>query len=105
MLIQVNTDNNVQGREEVSRRIESMVRSALDRFGDRLTRVEIHLGDVNSDKKGGDDDKRCMIEGRLAGQPPIAVTEFAPTIEQAVDGALDKFEAAADTAIGKERGR
>lgn len=104
MLIQVQTDSNIQGREELSSKIEAAVRSELDRYADRITRVQVHLGDENSDKKGGEDDIRCTMEMRLAGLDPIAVRANAPTVQQAVDGALEKLASAADTSIGRERG-
>jgi ribosome-associated translation inhibitor RaiA len=103
MLVQINTDRNVEGREELSRQVEEKVRGALDRFSDRLTRVEIHLGDENSDKKPGEDDMRCLLEARPAGLRPITVSHRAATVDLAVDGALDKFERALESAFGKLR--
>ncbi|MBN1237405.1 MAG: HPF/RaiA family ribosome-associated protein [Gammaproteobacteria bacterium] len=105
MLIQINTDRNIEGREELAGRVEEKIRSALGRFDERLTRIEVHLGDENSDKKLGEDDKRCLLEGRPAGLAPIAVDHRAPTMELAVDGAIDKFRRALDSEIGKRRQR
>jgi len=48
-------------------------------------------------------DKRCMIEGRLGGKQPIAVTNQANTLEQAVAGAVDKLKSSLDTIIGRSR--
>jgi hypothetical protein len=62
--------------------------------------VEIHLGDENS-HKGDARDKRCMIEVRLEGRPPQAVTHKAPTVSLAVDGAAEKIKAALEHSIGK----
>jgi hypothetical protein len=105
MLIQIRTDNNIEGGDGLKTRVRARVTDALDRYADRMTRVQVHLGDENSDKKSGDNDMRCMVEIRLAGLDPIAVRQTAPTVEQAVDGALDKVIRAAETAIGRERGR
>lgn len=105
MLIQVRTDSNIEGREALTQRVETSVRDALDRFADRVTRVQVHLGDENSDKKAGDADMRCTIEVRLAGLEPLAVRDNAPTVEQAVDGAIGKLVRAAETSVGRERGR
>lgn len=101
MQIQFNTDNNISGREQLGSWVEASVSDALDRFGDQITRVEVHLGDVNS-HKGGADDIRCMIEARLAGRDPIAVTHQAPDIETAVNGAVGKVRRALDTVVGKQ---
>lgn len=101
MLVQINTDRNIEGHEALARRVEDKVRAALDRYGDRLTRVEVHLGDENSDKKGGGADQRCTLEARPAGLRPIAVRHEAATLELAIDGALEKFRRALGSAFGK----
>jgi ribosome-associated translation inhibitor RaiA len=104
MLVQINTDSNIHGHENMARRVEDKVKAALsDRFGERLTRVEVHLGDENSNKKGGDVDKRCLLEARPAGLQPIAVSHQAESIDLAVDGALDKFKRALSSALGKQK--
>lgn len=102
MKIQFNTDNNITGSEELRRPLEETISRSLDRFSDRITRLEVHLNDVNS-HKGGDDDKRCMLEARLEGLQPVAVTNNAGTHEEAVRGAVNKLKAALDTVLGKLR--
>jgi len=100
MIIQVNTDNHVQGSAGLSARVEADVTAALERFADRITRVEVHLKDVNSDK-GGTRDHRCAIEARLAGLKPVAVDHAAPTTALALDGAMEKIARAVEHALGK----
>lgn len=90
MLIQVNTDRNIEGNEELRRRVNDSVQSTLGRFNDRITRVEVHLSDQNSGERGGSNDKRCTIEVRLEGRQPTAVSHEAPSVDQAIDGAADK---------------
>lgn len=102
MHIQFNTDNNIKGSEELRRPLEENISRSLDRFSDRITRLEVHLNDVNSNK-GGDDDKRCMLEARLEGMQPVAVTNNAGTHEEAVKGAINKLKTALDTALGRLR--
>ena len=100
MQIQVNTNNTVSGSEELSRRVEGVVEDTLGRFGDRITRVEVHLNDVNGQKEG-DNDNRCQMEARLGGLQPISVTHQADTLDQAIDGAAKKLQRALDTTLGK----
>lgn len=100
MQVQFNTDESVEGHEELGRHAESVVRKALDRFGDQITRIEIHVSDVNG-QKSGDNDKRCLIEARIAGRQPIAVTEQANSIHQAIDGATHKIRRSLDSTLGK----
>lgn len=100
MQIQFNTDESVDGRDVLGRHAEEVVRRALDRFSDDVTRVEIHLSDVNG-QKAGENDKRCLMEARVAGRQPIAVTEQANSLHQAIDGAAQKLKRSLDSALGK----
>ena len=100
MRIQVNTDSNIEGREKLTVHVRSVVESALNRFSDQITRVEVHLSDQNGDKSG-QDDKRCMMEARLKGRQPTAVTHDAATLDQAVDGAADRIQRSIESALGR----
>lgn len=100
MHVQVNSDSNVGVHEEFALRVAAAVASALSRFSDQVTRIEVHLSDVNAGK-GGAADKRCTMEARLAGLQPIAVSHQADTIQHAIDGASGKLERALDSAVGK----
>ncbi|HEV2293941.1 MAG TPA: HPF/RaiA family ribosome-associated protein [Tepidisphaeraceae bacterium] len=100
MQVQVNTDNNISGSEGLTREVEDVVENTLGRFADRITRVEVHLNDVNADKPG-DNDHRCMMEARLAGLQPIVVTHQAATLDQALDGAAKKLQRSLDSTLGK----
>jgi ribosome-associated translation inhibitor RaiA len=100
MKIQINTDNHVTGREELAKHAEATVESTLGHLADHITRVEVHLSDENSDK-GGAHDKRCMVEARLEGHQPIAVTDDAETITQAIAGAADKLKRLLDHTLGR----
>lgn len=101
MQIRINTDHNIEGHEALAARISGVIENALSRFSDRITRVEAHLSDENSDKKDGYDNMRCMIEARLEGIQPIAVTHQATTLDEAVDGAADKLTSLIETTLGR----
>jgi|SRR5690606_24738320 len=100
MQIHVNTDRHVHGGENLHERVQAMVKDAIDHLSDRITRIEVHLSDENS-AKGGDNDKRCVLEARVAGMQPIAVTHQAESMALAIDGAAEKLERALETALGK----
>ena len=104
MQIQVNSDSSVAVDSELSRLVESTVNSALKRFEDRITRVEVHLSDVSGDKFSVQD-KRCLMEARPAGRDPVAVSNQAATIEEAVRGAAQKLERLLDSLFGREEAR
>lgn len=101
MHIEIRTDSHIHGGD-VGPYIERTVGSVLAPFVSQITRVEVHLNDANAGK-GGADDKRCMIEARLEGRKPQAVTHNADTVEQAVRGAADKMKRLLDSALGKLR--
>lgn len=91
MHIQINTDHNIDGHEGLATQVKSVVADALSRFSDRITRVEVHLSDQNSDKSG-QVDKRCVMEARIEGRQPTAVTNDAANVADAVHGAADKMK-------------
>jgi ribosome-associated translation inhibitor RaiA len=71
-------------------------------MSDNITRVEVHLKDEDGDKKGKND-KRCMIEAHLEGRQPIVVTDHANTLNQALDGAIDKLISMIESIFGRQR--
>lgn len=104
MQIQVNTDDSVNGGTSLTNHIEEVVRRILGRFSDQVTRVEVHLSDING-QKPGENDKRCLMEARLAGRQPTAVSDLANSHHQAIDGAAHKLRRALDTVLGKDADR
>ena len=90
MHVQTHPDRNVQASEALVVHVEAAVISALGRFAEQVTRVDVHLSDENG-AKGGADDKRCVMEARLEGRPPTAVTHQAATVEEAMNGAAGKL--------------
>ena len=105
MQVQVETDNHVEGREKLIEHVEGVIRDAVDRYEDRVTHVEAHLGDVNSGEKSGAADMRCMFEARLAGLKNIAVKHQAESLHLAIEGAADKLTKALESALGKMQDR
>jgi ribosome-associated translation inhibitor RaiA len=101
MQIQVNTDNQIEGSEALNRQVEVVVAGALGRFGNRITRVEVHLSDQNSSQKAAQNDKRCVMEARLAGLQPITVSDQGSSLEQALDGAADKLVQSLTRTLGR----
>ncbi len=100
MQFQFNTDSSVMGTENVADRIEEQLRSRLDRFIDKLTRLEVHITDENG-RKGGDDDKSCMIEARVRGGAPVSVTAKAGDVDAAARSAGTKLAKLLDRQFGK----
>lgn len=102
MLIQFNTDNNIHGHDSLASRYISKLENSFDRFSERITRIEVYLSDNNSHKQGSND-KRCVLEARLNGLDPIAVTHQAENLDLAVKGASDKLKSALESTLGRLR--
>jgi len=98
--IQVNTDHNIAGHEALASHVSGLVENALNHVSDHITRVEVHLSDENSNK-GGQNEKRCVMEARLEGRQPVAVTHQATTVEQSVEGAVHKLSRLIESALGR----
>jgi len=101
MQFQFNSDSSVMGTENVAERIENQIRTKLARFEDRLTRVEVHVSDENG-RKGGADDKTCIIEARPRGDRPIGVTEHAADVDSAARKAANTMAQRLERVLGKE---
>jgi ribosome-associated translation inhibitor RaiA len=100
MQIEFNTDKNVTGNEELIASSTSLISEELSRFSQQITRVEVHFSDEDGNKDGFND-KRCLVEARLAGMKPIAVTDHANTHEQAISGALNKLNTYLEKITGR----
>ena len=100
MKIQLNTDVHIDGTEALAAQVSATVEQALERFSEHVTRVEVHLSDENGGKSG-QQDQRCMLEARLEGRQPVAVTDHAATLEQAVHGAAQKLAHLLDSTLGR----
>ena len=95
MQVLVNSDHHT----DLTERVQGVVEGRLERFAGRITRVEVHLSDLNSCKRG-ERDKRCTMEARLGGVPPIVVSHEASTLAEAIHVAADKLERAVEHALG-----
>lgn len=103
MQIQINTGHHVEADASLTADVEDTIRDALERFAERITRVEAHLNDVNGAKGGRD--SRCMLEARLAGMQPIAVEVKAESHRDAAREAASKLTRALDSRLGRARAR
>jgi len=100
MQIQINTGSSIEGREALSAHIRTVVENALGHLASHVTRVEVHIADENGAKTVGDD-KRCVMEARLEGRPPAAVTHQAATVHDAATGAADKLASMIEHTLGR----
>jgi len=100
MQIQFNTDKNVTVSEGLIASSTSLISEKLKRYSQQITRVEVHFSDEDG-RKEGFNDKRCVVEARLAGMKPVAVTSHANSHEQALSGAVEKLKTSLERIIGR----
>ena len=100
MKIQVNSDKSIRVDARLTRFVEAEVSRVLGRFAAKLTRVEVHLSDVDN-KKVGQADKRCLIEVRPAGARPVSASAKATKMASAVGEALGKMQRSLTTSFGR----
>lgn len=105
MQVLLNTDTHVDGRQSMAEHLESVVKEALHRFGEHITRVEAHVTDAVSHAKTNPDDIHCTLEARLVGLEPVVVKDHATSAHQAIQGAVGKLKRAVATAIDKHAPR
>ena len=101
MKIQVNSDKTIDVDASLTRFVEEQVSHVLDRFAKRLTRVEVHLSDVDN-KRTGKADKRCLVEVRPAADRPMSASATAMTTESAVGEAARKMQRSLTTFFGRK---
>jgi ribosome-associated translation inhibitor RaiA len=101
MQIQINSDHTITTSEPFSNFARQLIENTLHNHKSQITRIEVHMSDENGEKSGADD-KRCVLEARLAGRKPTAVTEYADTLEGAISGAADKLKHALIKILDKE---
>ena len=102
MQIQVHTDHNIHGYESLAAVARASVEDALRHVSRQITRVEVHVADENGGKHGSDD-KRCVMEARLEGHQPMAVTHHAGSVAEAIDGAAEKLEHLIGHTLGRRQ--
>ncbi|WP_421956148.1 HPF/RaiA family ribosome-associated protein [Polaromonas sp.] len=101
MQVFLNTDPHTDGRHEMADHLTSVVKDALARFGEHVTRVEAHIADENSHAKANPDEIQCTLEARLAGREPVVVKDRAANAHQAIQGAVGKLKRAIATVLEK----
>jgi ribosome-associated translation inhibitor RaiA len=101
MQILLHSDPNTDGSHLMAEHLDAVVKDALGRFGERITRVEAHLSNVISDAKPGVADIHCTLVAKLLRLDPVVVKDQAGSAHQAIDGALRKLIRAVATAVEK----
>ena len=101
MQVQIHTDNHIEGTEAMAQWASNTVKTALERFANQITRVEVHLRDENAGKKNTAQSIQCTMEARLEGHQPLALKHQGANLNQAIEGAAEKMSRLIDSTLGR----
>jgi ribosome-associated translation inhibitor RaiA len=102
MQIFLHTDPNIRGSQAMANHLNEVVKDAMRRFGERVSRVEAHLSNVHSTiKTTTEQDIHCTLEAKVVGLDAVIVKVQASNAHQAIDGAAKKLIRAVETQIDK----
>jgi hypothetical protein len=100
MQVQVNCGDGLNAKGTLESWATGFLNDELGRFAGEITRVEVQLTDEAKGKNSGND-MRCMLEARLNGHAPIAVTNNGETMDEALRGSAAKLIRALEHTYGK----
>lgn len=86
MQITIRTQTPLAADAELARQIEAFVRDLMGRHREQVLELDVHPGQADS----LDDDMHCVVSARLVGGHRLTVNHAAPTLGQAVHGAIGK---------------
>ena len=101
MRIELRTDGDIEGHDELARYVETVVTTAVEHDIAQVTRVDARIGGVSSAPQRGVDDICCILEAKLEVLHPIVVTHQASTVHETVRGAAAKLKHAINQALGR----
>ena len=101
MQVLVDADDHIDSSGEVVLRVEGLVEGSLERFRDRITRVDVYLSQLSRREAGGDRDMCCRMAAYAASVNPIEVVYAGLTLTEAIHAAAAELEQAVPAAIGR----
>ena len=101
MQVQVHADDSIQGGESLAQWAQEEINTKLARLKEYVVRVEVFLTGVDALKSTGGPGKRCVLETRATGRPPIAVNAEAEKVKDAFNSAIEKLKRAVETDLDK----
>lgn len=73
MKILLNTYYNISRSEEMRETLKAIIKDAFDRFSEHIIGLEVKFRDESS-YQYSENDRRSVLEARLKGMQPLAVT-------------------------------
>ncbi|MFN4025385.1 MAG: HPF/RaiA family ribosome-associated protein [Hyphomonas sp.] len=101
MDFQFNTGNAVPGDVRMEEHFEARIRERLARFEPRLSRIEVHVRDLDGTRRESQQGIEAMIEARPFNGDPLSASDRGPNTDAAISAALQKLVARLDSTFGK----
>lgn len=101
MQVQVHSDDSIQGGDSLAQWAQEEVNAKLSRLKEHVVRVEVFFSSVDALKASGGPGKKCVLETRANGRPPVAVNAEAEKVKDAFTAALEKLRRAVETDLDK----
>jgi hypothetical protein len=99
MQIRVDVDDHVDSNEELRVRVEGVIEGSLDRFQERISRVDVYLSRLRQ----GYRDMCCRMDAHTGGHKPVSVSHEAVTLTEAIHAASAKLVRAVALALGRSQ--
>lgn len=105
MQVQVHADDSIQGGESLAQWVQEEIQAKFARLKEHVVRIEVFLTSVDALKTSGGPGKKCVLETRANGRPPIAVNAEAEKVKDAFHAAMEKLRRAVETDLDKVKDR
>jgi ribosome-associated translation inhibitor RaiA len=102
MQIHLHSDSHSDGSQAMTEHVEDVVNGALGRFGERVTRVEVHLSDADGPTSSGAGSVHCALQAHVTGHETLFVTERADNAHRAIDAGVRKLKRAVGASIARQ---
>ena len=103
--MQLNIDSqNLYLGKKIQEHVERQINFALGQFDSWITRLNVHLEDVNGEQKHGVD-KQCRILVGIKGGKTIKIQEMDTSLIAAIDQAADRVGHAVAREIERRKDR
>ncbi|MBY0112799.1 MAG: HPF/RaiA family ribosome-associated protein [Phycisphaerales bacterium] len=92
-------DGSIKTTDSMRDFVNQRIGAALDRFRDRISRIEVRITDENGPRGGID--KMCRVTAMLAGQGPLMVEKRAGDFYEAIARATNAVKQSVARRVSK----
>jgi|GEM_PF-2618115 ribosome-associated translation inhibitor RaiA len=103
MIIQFNADNILNIHEGFEKQVEDRIAKEFIRFNEPITRIDIYITE-EKEFRAGLINFKCLIGAHLKAVQSVVVSDVTNTLEQSVNGAVEKLKTALDSINSRSKG-